>query len=133
MNTIFCRNLTEVSGMERGPCSAIVNIEDQAHNFHWVGSGEASTWTLEALSDLCAFMTSFYTHPEFLSTLERKAKEGGSTVTDMSLIWLWWVARLRDETDGNKIGNMNTADLINYLVCMSRYSIYACIHVCIYG
>jgi hypothetical protein len=116
-NTIlfFCRNLTVVSAVERGRCSAIVNIEDQAHNFHWVGSGESSTWTLEALSDLCAFMTSFYTHPEFLSTLERKAKEGCSTVTDMSLIWLWWVARLRDETDGNKIGNMNVITVIDLI------------------
>eukprot|EP01036_Dinobryon_divergens_P031315 gene31315-40689_t len=46
-DSVILRNLTEVSAVERGPCSAIVNIEDQAHNFHWVGSGESSTWTLE--------------------------------------------------------------------------------------
>lgn len=65
---------------------------------------QASLWTIEAISDFCAFTMAFYSKPEYLEVLGRKTKESGSTVTDMALVWLWWVAWHKDEPDEAKWG-----------------------------
>ena len=46
-------NITKVVSL-RKPCSATINIEAQEHNFHWVGAGESSIWTIDAIIDFCA-------------------------------------------------------------------------------
>jgi len=94
-DSVVFTNMTEVCGKERGRCSAIVNIEDQLHDFHWVGAGESSSWTLKSITDLCTFITAMY--KSYVKTLELKYK-AGSIVCDMSVIWLWWVALKRNET-----------------------------------
>ena len=105
-DSVIVRNVTQVCAIERGQCSVIVNIENQAHNFHWVGAGESSYWTLLAVQEFCNFMTATYKYHH--NSLMLKSKSG-STVTDMSLIWLWWVVRHKNQSNGIGIpsGGMN--------------------------
>ena len=49
-------NVTDVVKNTRANCSAVINIEAQFHDLHWVGAGEASVWTLPAIVDFCAFV-----------------------------------------------------------------------------
>ena len=84
-------NITE-QFQKRSNCSAIVNVEAQASEIHWVAAGEASVWTLPAIQDLCRFFNSVYTH--HMETLQAKAKY--SNLVDMSVIWLWWIKHTMD-------------------------------------
>ena len=38
---------------ERADCDAVINIETQPNDIHWVGAGESSIWTYQAIVDLC--------------------------------------------------------------------------------
>jgi hypothetical protein len=78
-----------------------MNIEIQYHNFHYAAAGESSLWNLEALTELCDFTTEIYT--KHLHILEEKGRSG-STVTDMTLLWLWWVAHKKDSQHGFETG-----------------------------
>ena len=49
-------SVSHVVKTTRANCSAVINIEAQFHDLHWVGAGEASVWTLPAIVDFCAFM-----------------------------------------------------------------------------
>ena len=76
---------------QRPQCQAVINIETQAHNYHWVGAGESSMWTLGGIADFCNFMDNVYSKDSYVNILQAKYKSG-SNVVDMSLLWLWWVA-----------------------------------------
>ena len=81
----------------RNQCSAMISVETQWHNYHWASAGHNSFWTLEAISDFCQFVTTIYEKPATISeVLEPKWRNHGSTVTDMTLLWLWWVAHKRE-------------------------------------
>jgi hypothetical protein len=60
-----------------------------------VGAGEASIWTLASVADFCQFAHSMYQN--FVSTLEVKGRSG-SSVVDMSILWLYWVAHHKDQS-----------------------------------
>jgi hypothetical protein len=73
----------------RSHCAACINIEKQGHDYHWVGAGEASLWTIDAIKEFCQFaMTIYLSHKQLLHMKGDK----GSSVVDMSILWLWWVA-----------------------------------------
>ena len=40
---------------QRPNCHAVINVEAQSNNFHWVAAGEASIWTISALTDFCRY------------------------------------------------------------------------------
>lgn len=107
----------------RKQCSATLSVETQWHRYHYVASGHNSYWTMESIIDLCDFMNTIYKTPSMLEELlEAKLKNHQSTVTDMSLLWLWWVAHKRGleagwytgrpltEPDGNPTNARNSAD-----------------------
>jgi hypothetical protein len=85
----------------RPSCDAVINIESQSNNLHWVGAGEASIWTIAGISDFCKFTTAMY--KSFVPTLKIKAR-GGSSVVDMSIMWLWWVAHHKQTATGWETG-----------------------------
>ena len=45
-------NITNLYRLHPG-CEAVVNVEAQSNNYHWVAAGEASIWTLKAIEDFC--------------------------------------------------------------------------------
>ena len=96
-STVFT-SVTDVIRATRADCAAVINIEAQFHDLHWVGAGEASVWTLPAISDFCTFTRSMYV--DHFATLQVKGN-GGSSVVDMSLLWLWWVAHHRHLSAGS--------------------------------
>eukprot|EP01038_Epipyxis_sp_PR26KG_P006355 gene6355-8754_t len=81
----------------RSKCDSIINIEHQAHDYHWVGAGETSFWTIPAITDFTIFTMSMY--KDHLKTLEMKFKNHRSAVVDMSILWLWWVGHHRNDVD----------------------------------
>jgi hypothetical protein len=85
-NSVF-RNITEVCQAGRSHCSAIINVEAQGGNMKWTSAGEASVWTVEAISDFCNFTQVMY--QDKVNVLATKHRNGGSSVVDMSLLWLW--------------------------------------------
>jgi hypothetical protein len=48
--------MTHVCAVERRHCSAIVNIEDQPHKFHWVGAGEVCNYTRSIVLCMCMYV-----------------------------------------------------------------------------
>jgi hypothetical protein len=73
----------------RSHCNAVINVECQGNDFHWVGAGESSMWTIKGITEFTKFTTTIYTN--HIDILLKKAK-GGSSVVDMSILWLWFVA-----------------------------------------
>lgn len=73
-------------------CSTVLNIEPQPHRYHWVAAGEASLWTTTAITDFCRFTFSAYNNLKMFRSLKTKFDHTFSSVVDMSLLWLWWVA-----------------------------------------
>eukprot|EP01036_Dinobryon_divergens_P026175 gene26175-34793_t len=73
-------------------CSTVLNIEPQPHRFHWVAAGEASLWTMDSISDFCGFTFDAYSNLKTFQSLKMKFDRTMSSVVDMSLLWLWWVA-----------------------------------------
>jgi hypothetical protein len=71
---------------KRSKCQAVVNIEAQSSLTHWVGAGEASLWTYDAIHDFSNFIFDMYTNK--LSILQIKFAHK-TCVVDMSLFWLW--------------------------------------------
>lgn len=93
--TVFT-SMTE-AWKSRNQCSAMISVETQWHDYHWASAGHNSFWTLEAVTDFCDFFKSIYEKPSTVAeVLEPKWRHHGSTVTDMSLLWLWWVAHKRE-------------------------------------
>ena len=86
-------NMTE-AWLRRKDCSAAINIESQGQNYHWVGAGESSLWTQAAIADFCQFTSAVY-RDKAQQVLHPKLNNHGSSVVDMSLLWLWWVAHKR--------------------------------------
>ena len=78
----------ESAWSHRSNCAAVINIEAQNKLFHWVGAGEASLWRADSIAEFCKFTETIYT--SHVDVLEAKARDG-SSVVDMSLLWLWWV------------------------------------------
>lgn len=74
---------------DRFSCDAVLNVEIQTSNFHWVGAGEASLWTMRALDSFCDFTLSVYSKPVYVRLLQTK-NVVRPAVVDMSLLWLWW-------------------------------------------
>jgi len=106
MNLIFTGDIdTAVFGSlikaseDRKGCDAMISIGVQKHRFHWLGGGESSFWTLPALTDFCAFVSHIYANN--MSLLLEKHKQHGSTVSDGSLLWLWWVAHKQQQKPGS--------------------------------
>ena len=60
---------------------------------HWNAAGEASTWNQKGIDEFCSFVTEMYTN--YIETLLLKGKKG--IVSDMSLLWLWWVTHYKHE------------------------------------
>ena len=58
-STVFT-SVTDVVTRSRAHCAAVINIEAQFHQLHWVGAGEASVWTLPAIRDFCLFASDMY-------------------------------------------------------------------------
>lgn len=85
-------NVTEAF-LLRPQCQAVINVEAQGNNLHWVGAGEASLWTMEGITSLCKFTSEVYGKHKPLLQIKGN---GGSSVVDMSLLWLWWVANHKD-------------------------------------
>jgi hypothetical protein len=73
----------------RSNCSAVINVESQGRDLHWVAAGEASLWTQAALEDLAAFIFALYRN--HVQILRVKYMQDRSCVVDMSLLWLWQV------------------------------------------
>lgn len=95
---------------ERNHCAAMISIETQWHNYHWASAGHNSFWTLNAIGDFCEFFKIIYETPERIAqVLEPKWKNHGSTITDMSLLWLWWVAHKRQTEVGWQTGRPYSA------------------------
>ena len=74
-----------------------MNIEPQPSKYHWVAAGEASIWTIDSSSDFCRFAYAAYVNPQFYFSLQLRFDRSSSSVVDMSLLWLWWVAHTRKE------------------------------------
>jgi len=85
-SSLFVNAKTEFQ--RRRDCSAVVNIEAQGGDTHWVGAGEASLWTLAAIEEFVSFVFEMYDSKLFI--LHIKAKRN-TCVVDMSLIWLWYL------------------------------------------
>jgi hypothetical protein len=82
------RNISEVVETPgRSNCSSIINIDAQKGNLYWSGAGEASVWTTEAIKDFCTFTQNMYERKA--PVLATKFRGDGSSVVDMSLLWLW--------------------------------------------
>jgi len=81
-------NVTEAH-MDRSNCDAVINVEVQLGNLHWVAAGESSFWNLEALEGFTDFVTAVYSKPSFVQILSIKGI-ARPAVVDMSLLWLWW-------------------------------------------
>jgi len=78
-------NITEIIGIRRYFCDAVINVDAQLNNMYWVGAGEASFWTINAIRDFTDFTSIMY--KQKLSILKVKRYN----VVDMSILWLWWV------------------------------------------
>lgn len=98
-DTAVFADITQVQSYRKS-CDAVINVEAQGHNFHWVAAGESSVWSLAALEDFCDFAIAMY--GKYLTTLKIKGGQG-SSVVDMSILWLWWIAHHR-KTDGWESG-----------------------------
>lgn len=75
----------------RSKCSAMININAPGEIYAWTGAGEASYWTYEALTDFVNFSYKIYS--KYDSIFDEKKKS--TSIADMSLLWLWWVAHFR--------------------------------------
>ena len=94
-------NVTIASGIKRKDCSVIINVENQIDNFHWNAAGEASTWNQLGINDFCNFVINMYNN--YIQILLLKSKK--DIVSDMSLLWLWWVCHYRNEKNKFKFGS----------------------------
>lgn len=75
--------------LQRSHCGAVLNVEAQHGDLHWLAAGESSLWTKTALQEFVTFVFQMYTmHKKILlrKLLNR------TCVVDMSILWLWWVA-----------------------------------------
>ena len=81
-------------------CDAIINIESQSNLYHFVGAGEASLWSLPAIIDFCQFLMNTYMYDKYMKLLYDK-KSHGTSVCDMSLLWLYWVAHTSNNNNNN--------------------------------
>ena len=72
----------------RGTCDAVISIEAQRDHRRRRASGHASLWKYHALTSFTAFITGMYTR--HLEILQQTEKTTG--VSDMTLLWYWWVA-----------------------------------------
>lgn len=86
------RSVTDLYANYYPDCDAVINIEFQPHLQHWVAAGESSIWTVSAVADFSQFAISIYKY--HFKTLEVKAR-GGSSLVDMSILWLWWIANVK--------------------------------------
>lgn len=80
----------------RNNCNGVVNVELQQSNHHWVVAGESSLWTIDSIVSFCDFTQRLYANN--LDTMFSKFRVG-STITDMSALWLWWVVNHKATTD----------------------------------
>ena len=113
-DSVLFANISGIGWHRRNAgCKATINVESQIHDYVWVGAGEASIWSLEALSDFCRheqvlcgnsiviischsihsghpplhyYRFIMHTYSKKLDALKKKTD---SSVTDMSLLWLW--------------------------------------------
>lgn len=83
---------------DRKECSAVISIGVQRHRFQWLGGGESSLWSQPAIDDFCAFTRHIYENN--IGLLSEKHKQHGSTVSDGSLLWLWWTAHKQQQQPG---------------------------------
>jgi hypothetical protein len=95
-------NMTEAQ-MDRSFCDAVLNVEVQLGNLHWVAAGESSFWTLDALEGFTDFVTAVYSKPAFVQVLSIKATSRPAVV-DMSLLWLWWTRHKSSEDTSWVVG-----------------------------
>lgn len=86
----------------RPHCDAVINVERQPSNTHWVAAGESSIWSFDAIQDFCTFVVDMYKY--HTRTLMLKSGVRQSNVVDMSLLWLWWVQHHRNITAGWSTG-----------------------------
>jgi hypothetical protein len=75
--------------LQRSHCDAVLNVEAQHGDLHWVAAGESSLWTKAALQEFVSFVFQIYTKDK--KVLLRKLLNK-TCVVDMSILWLWWVA-----------------------------------------
>ena len=80
------QNMTEAY-LKRQQCAAVINVETQGSNVHWVGAGESSLWTRAAISEFARFTVSVYTTKRDILLIKAHRRP---SVVDMSLLWLWW-------------------------------------------
>ncbi len=71
-------NVENAWALRSKDCDAVINIETQAHTYHWVGAGESSLWTVASLADLCAFIDVVYVKHSHILEAKFKAGSNGS-------------------------------------------------------
>ena len=78
---------------QRSECDASIITPGVGNNYSWVSTGVATLWSRFAIADFCAFTQDVYRSktPNFVDSLRIKQRQG-SSVVDMSLLWLWWVS-----------------------------------------
>ena len=87
----------------RRACDATVATPGTAHAFNWVSTGCSSFWTLPAIESFCTFLLETYKENKYMQILRSKAARG-SSVVDMSLLWLWFVRALPEAASGFSAG-----------------------------
>jgi len=88
---------------QRRSCDATTATPGTALAFNWVSTGCSSLWTLLAIESFCAFLLETYQESKYTQTLRTKAA-AGSSVVDMSLLWLWYVRAMPDTASGFQTG-----------------------------
>ena len=96
----------------REHCSAVLSIDAQTNNLYWCAAGEASVWTFPAITDFTSFILKMYSTK--LNILKIKGS-AGSSVVDMSLLWLWWVTHQDINSVGWNAGRPYQSDKPNMI------------------
>lgn len=88
-DSIIFVNISQINNFH-AKCDAVINVEGQSKKMLWTGAGEAALWSLPALQDFCRFTTALYT--SHLHVLKLKGGKGRGDLTDMGVLYVWWVA-----------------------------------------
>ena len=87
----------------RRDCDAVLATPGTANTYYWVSTGCSSFWTLRAIESFCDFVMQVYANPKYHKFLRMKA-DRGSSVVDMSLLWLWNVRSMPANATGFQTG-----------------------------
>jgi hypothetical protein len=107
-DTVVHYNITEAANLRRD-CAAVLVCEGIPKQFpmgsyYLYANGQSSIWQTSALEDFCEFVLMLHS-PQYIGAVTLKGIAHGGMyphrVVDMTLLWIWWMAKTSDKPVGS--------------------------------